>query len=234
MIEIKKKLKKIKVISFDLDDTLWLIEPIIKNANEKIIKHIIEKYPRINLQEFLTDKFINTYQNIKKTNPKFALNLTELKRLTYESLLLKYNYNPKDSYVLIKEFYKLRHDIIFFSDVIPILKLISKKYKIISITNGNADINRLKIREYFLDQFRAGDIGYKKPNPNIFLYACKSIKIPPTAIMHIGDNPIDDVMGAKSVGMKSVWLNRFNKEWENEEKPDIMIRSLYDLKSLLL
>ena len=66
MIEIKKKLKKIRVISFDLDDTLWLIEPIIKNANEKIIKHIIEKYPRINLQEFLTDKFINTYQNIKK------------------------------------------------------------------------------------------------------------------------------------------------------------------------
>jgi putative hydrolase of the HAD superfamily len=35
-------------------------------------------------------------------------------------------------------------------------------------------------------------------------------------VLHVGDDPLADVVGAERAGMQSVWLNREAREWPAE------------------
>ena len=50
----------------------------------------------------------------------------------------------------------------------------------------------------------------------------------------MGDNPFDDVLGAKGVGMNAVWINRDGKNIDEEQpQPDYQITSLAQLPEIL-
>jgi len=62
----------------------------------------------------------------------------------------------------------------------------------------------------------------------LFKTAVKDFNIHPKEMLHIGDG-INDVLGANHIGADSVWINRNNKIWKEEEKPTYEIRSLREL-----
>jgi FMN phosphatase YigB (HAD superfamily) len=37
--------------------------------------------------------------------------------------------------------------------------------------------------------------------------------VEPARVLHIGDDPLADVVGATQAGMQAVWLNRDGREW---------------------
>ena len=52
------------------------------------------------------------------------------------------------------------------------------------------------------------EIGVRKPHPDIFTRTLSALAVPPEAALHVGDDPIADVGGAKSVGMLAIHLRR--------------------------
>ena len=67
----------------------------------------------------------------------------------------------------------------------------------------------------------------------IFHAACAGLDLPPQEVLHIGDDPALDVLGASAAGMRSAWLNRTGAVWQHAVKPDVVARDLDELAGLL-
>ncbi len=50
--------------------------------------------------------------------------------------------------------------------------------------------------------------GHEKPDPRIFESAISRLQVPTDAILHVGDNPIDDLQGARESGMRAELVDR--------------------------
>jgi putative hydrolase of the HAD superfamily len=107
------------------------------------------------------------------------------------------------------------------------------------ITNGAADFQREKVRlleiEHLFDAvIISGEVGLAKPDAAIFALAMERMGVEPEGVWHVGDNLVTDVGGAKAAGIGSVWINRRGRPFpDGEMRPDLEIRSLSDLHSLI-
>jgi HAD superfamily hydrolase (TIGR01662 family) len=71
--------------------------------------------------------------------------------------------------------------------------------------------------------------GYAKPHPSIFLITLKKMRTTANYCLHVGDDPISDIQGAKNVGMKTAFVKRR----ETKADADIHIERLSELTKLL-
>ncbi len=80
------------------------------------------------------------------------------------------------------------------------------------LTNGFRETHREKIAllglEDLLDAVIISDeVGMVKPNPAIFQLMSERLGVPASQTTMVGDRYDKDILGAKSVGMKTIWLN---------------------------
>jgi putative hydrolase of the HAD superfamily len=54
----------------------------------------------------------------------------------------------------------------------------------------------------------SSELGIAKPNPRIFRHALDRLGVEPSAALHVGDAPLEDVEGAQAAGMEAVLLDR--------------------------
>lgn len=73
-------------------------------------------------------------------------------------------------------------------------------------------------------------VGLHKPDPRIFELACERVGVAPHEAAHVGDHMYADVLGAESVGMMPVLIDR-----HEGDDPDYcrFIRSLDDIEAAL-
>lgn len=69
-------------------------------------------------------------------------------------------------------------------------------------------LNKFDIRKYFERVVISVEVGWRKPRPEIFLEALDQLNLSPGDALYVGDNYYADVIGAKSVGMDVIWINR--------------------------
>ncbi len=72
--------------------------------------------------------------------------------------------------------------------------------------------------------------GYVKPHLSIFLETLSMLGVDPKDCLHVGDDPISDIRGAKEVGM----VTAFVKRGMLEADADLSIRRLDELEVYLL
>jgi len=106
-------------------------------------------------------------------------------------------------------------------------------YRLAVITNGNADVRRLGLADYFQFALCAEELGIGKPDPHPFEEALRRAGVPAAQAVHIGDHPSDDIQGARNAGMRAVWFNPQGKPWDGDDHPDAEIRTLDQLPTLL-
>jgi len=70
--------------------------------------------------------------------------------------------------------------------------------------------------------------GFAKPHPSIFVDTLKKLRTNASNCLHVGDDPIADIKGAKSIGMKTAFIKRR----EIETEADIEIKQLSELTTL--
>jgi putative hydrolase of the HAD superfamily len=93
-------------------------------------------------------------------------------------------------------------------------KLKQRKFKLIIVSNVSSNRNlqsyltRVELESYFDTLVGSGSVGYEKPNPEIFKLASKLSNTPFTRMMHVGDSYREDYLGAVSIGIKAVLLDR--------------------------
>lgn len=95
-----------------------------------------------------------------------------------------------------------------YPEAIRLLAQLSGRYQLASITNGNSDISRTAIDQYFEFHVSAESAGAAKPSSKIFLHTLALANVvDPADAIHIGDSFEDDVEGASAAGMKTIWLD---------------------------
>ena len=82
----------------------------------------------------------------------------------------------------------------------------------------------------------SGDIGWAKPDARAFDHIIAAIGLPPEHLLYVGDDIVNDMQGAKAVGMATAWLPR-RGQGESQAGPpacvDVTITGLTDLVDLL-
>jgi putative hydrolase of the HAD superfamily len=102
-----------------------------------------------------------------------------------------------------------------YEDVVPTLKALKNRgFKLIVISNVSSGKNlkiymqKAEIPDCFDALIASGDVGYEKPNPEIFKIASKLSNTPLKSILHIGDKYEEDYLGASNTGLKSLLIDR--------------------------
>jgi putative hydrolase of the HAD superfamily len=89
-----------------------------------------------------------------------------------------------------------------------------------------------ELLEVLLDSTR---IGVGKPDLEIFRIALGKLNLPPTKVIFVGDSFDRDIIPARQLGMKTVWMKGPNPRLpETFEPADYDISSLMELESILL
>ena len=213
----------IKAISFDLDDTLWPLLPVILKAEKDTNKWLIENYPAVeNL--LISDEVKEIRDSLISQESKLVYQLSKLRELTLVELAMRSGYTKKESESLARDSFKIffagRNDVTLYEGVEKVLESLKQKYVLGVITNGNADIKKIGIDHYFDFNISASNVNAGKPEPEIFEEALKQTGFRAEEICHVGDHPVNDVEGSNNFGMKSIWFNEKGVDWPLDEKPD--------------
>lgn len=223
----------IRTITLDLDDTLWAIHPVIERAERKLRDWLRDNYPRTTDMFSATD-ILKLRENIAREYPGKSHDFTFLRRTVLERLGNASGYGDGLVDGAMTVFSALRNDVDVFPEVRPALQSLRQDYCVIAVTNGNADLNRIGIRDLFHEVISAASAGAAKPDRQIFEAAVHAGGAGAHETLHVGDHPEADVVGARDAGLKSVWVNRSGDDWPDHlQRPDAIVKDVGELLSLL-
>lgn len=128
-----------------------------------------------------------------------------------------------------------------YPDIKMILEILSQKYKLGVIANqvaGTKDrLDNWDIGKYFDVVVASAEAGCAKPDLKLFNLALEQAGCKPNEAVMIGDRLDNDVVPAKQLGMKTVWVRQGFAKYQsisNEtEKPDFIIDSIGDILDIL-
>ena len=215
--------KQIRVITFDLDDTLWDNVPTITKAEIETRKWIENKVGKIDWGDL--NDFLNLREELIKEDVSIKWDISKLRKEIFRRKLAhitpeKYrNKLVEDAFAV---FISRRHEVKLFDGVEIALKQLSKNFLLGVLTNGNADIFRFNIGKYFSFSVSSLEAKNSKPNRAHFDKAIEIIEnIKFDEILHIGDHQVNDILAAYNLGIESLWFNNNESTWDqNFPKPD--------------
>lgn len=222
----------IKAITFDLDDTLWEIWPVVERAEQRLHDWLAIHYPQIP-QRFTPLELRNLSEEIVTARPEIAHDRTQLRKEALWLAAQRSDCTAFDVEAAFAVFYAARNAVELFADVRPALERLARRYTLASLSNGNADVRLIGLDDVFRFSFNAIDAGAAKPDPRLFRMACSQLEARPDQIVHVGDDPEHDVQGAAGVGFRTVWLNRTGRDWPGGPRADAEISDLAALVAVL-
>lgn len=92
-------------------------------------------------------------------------------------------------------------------------QLHKKGYKLGLVSNGKSpfqerSFNALGVSELFGTVVVSEAVGYRKPDPKIFMLACDALNASPENVIFVGDNPTADIQGANNLGIYTIYIPR--------------------------
>ncbi|ALG66880.1 HAD family hydrolase [Beggiatoa leptomitoformis] len=223
----------IRAICFDLDDTLWPIDPVIKRAEKSLFAWLRQHYPHIPKQ-FSINELAKRRQKLLETQPDLHYNLGLLRKLGLAQAAVEVGYQAEMAEIAFEVFQTARHQVTFYKDVLPVLKRLQGRYILGTLTNGSADIHRVGLGDIMNFSLMASDVNAAKPHPALFEAACQRANASPEEVIHVGDDEECDIAGALAIGMKAVWINRSYKSPSGKYHPHAIISNLVELERLLI
>lgn len=223
----------ISAITFDLDDTLWPCDTVIAHAEQVYFDWFDTHYPVVTQQEDSTS-LREKRRALLQEHPELVNDVTEWRLLGTRRLLAEYGVSESAAEHAMEAFLHARQAVEFYDDVMDGLQDLSLHFRLGALTNGNADLERIGASHLF-DSVQYATLELPaKPAPDMFLKAFDELGVAPEAVLHVGDNPVTDIGGARQLGCKTAWINRGILVYPDDEEPaDINITSLHDLVALL-
>jgi len=219
-------------ITFDLDDTLWDIWPTIAIAERRLHDWLISHYPRIAAQ-YTALELRALAGEVAAADPSLAHDRTAVRKRALAAAAQRCGYPNFLVEPAFEVFFAARNEVIFFEEVIPALERLQSRYTLGAVTNGNADLGRIGLDHLFDFCLSPVDIGVAKPDTAMFREAIRLVGADPHEILHVGDDPIHDVRGARTAGMRTCWVNRGNGSWPGNDPADIEVSTLEELEVVL-
>ncbi|CAI8819358.1 MULTISPECIES: HAD family hydrolase [Pseudomonas] len=225
----------IELITFDLDDTLWDTAPVIASAEAILRQWLTDNAP--NLGGVPVEHLFSIREQVLREEPGLKHRISAVRRRVLFRALQEAGYDQWQASELADQafetFLHARHQLEVFPEVQPTLEILANHFALGVVTNGNADVRRLGLADYFKFALCAEDIGIAKPDARLFHEALQRGGATAQTAVHIGDHPGDDIAGAQQAGLRAVWFNPTGKPWNADHAPDAEIRSLTELPGLL-
>lgn len=213
-----QELTRLKVISFDLDNTIWDNSPVIRNAVSAEYNHMVKNFPSIAIlfENRKNYKVLGELRNeVRRLHPDLCHDLNFMRRRTLELLGEKANLTKEEIDELVEGAFNAFNDTrqevsdFFYPGVIEMLELLKRRgFTVVAVTNGTAQVERIpEIKHLFDHAINGFTAGALKPHKAPFEQILSLTKVQKEEVLHIGDNIVDDVKGSVDFGMKVVWIN---------------------------
>jgi len=196
----------IRVIAFDLDDTLWEVVPVIKRAELLLANWLEEQVPGYSYE---TSNLKSIRESLLNEDPTLSYRLTAFRQRLIETSLLS---------CLNEE-----------NAALDTLRNVAQSFQLGAITNGNADIYRLGLNDCFSFAFSAEQVGAPKPSPDLFHAALAHTGCEPAQMVYVGDDPVKDVDAANNVGLHTIWMRSKVGSLKGDSNPNETINDIREL-----
>ena len=235
-MKFHRTLLPFKVMSFDLDDTLYDNSEVIRLAELNCVD-FLRNSSHINQLDL--DYWHSWKHQIERNDPILCEDVTAWRMATIQAMLQFHDKNTVEIEEICRDamdyFLQWRHKIDVPQQSFEVLNLLQSKYKLAALTNGNVVPERIGFSQFALTLW-GGKNGRAKPHCDLFHQAAKYFRVEPHEILHIGDNLTSDVQGAIQAGCQAVWLNLSEKTFAQFEEasvlPTVEISVLSDLLKL--
>ncbi len=199
-----------RVITFDLDDTLWDVRPALITAEHSTRAWLRQHAPDM-FARFDSNALHAIRNELLANDPALAHQLSRMRRDTYYVALQRTGYRDDEAARIADAAFAVfldgRHSVTPFDGVADMLAELSQHYVLGALSNGNANLQRIPIGVHFAFHFSAEQVGAAKPHRAMFDAAVDHSNVDRNDMLHVGDNFEHDVQGAWNAGISAVWVN---------------------------
>lgn len=201
----------IKVIGFDADDTLWICEPIFRNAEAKVCELLTPWMEREALLNRILEIHVRNMPLYGYGIKGYILSLTET------ALEISDGKVSQEVLTRILELGKemLQEPVVLINDVESVLPKLKERYKLIVVTKGDLlDQQRKLEASGLLPLFDGVEIlSDKKPDDYRKMFSRQNIA--PSEFMMIGNSLKSDILPVMELGSKGVYIP-YEITWAHE------------------
>lgn len=223
----------IRLVSFDLDDTLWDARPVLLRAEQALQDWLRQQHPAL-ADRLSTAALLDLRRQVIAAEPELAHDLSHVRRRALQLAAEGAGLPASVGDAAFAEFLRWRSRITPFADAEATLARLARRYTLVSLTNGNADLAAIGLDRHFALSLSPAEAGSAKPDPGMFLHACRELDIAPDQAVHVGDDADTDIGGATAAGLRSIWYNPAGKPWPGGPPATAEVRSLAELPARLV
>jgi 2-haloalkanoic acid dehalogenase type II len=209
---------KIRAIAFDLDNTLWDVDPVLVRAEERWMQWLRDNCPRIP-ERLSLDEMRTARMQLAAREPHNAHDMTYLRIASLAQHARECGYDESIAEAAFEIFITERNQIDLFADVRAGLHRLRARYTLATLSNGNADLGRIGLADLFSVSLNARGIGAAKPDRRCFERLAGDLRLEPQQVIYVGDDPVLDVEAARAAGLATAWMNRTNQPWPATVRP---------------
>lgn len=197
----------IQAITFDLDDTLWPVGPVIAAAEQAVHDWFAEQLPPV-AERFDVEGLRRLRIEIADRHPDKAHDLSAMRRLSLREACRCSGVDEAHAEPAFQTFFRARNRVTLYPEVASTLSRLAEHHPLVALTNGNADLRLTGLHRWFRFSVSAIQAGAAKPDPRMFHHAAERLNLPADRILHVGDDLDRDVAGARAAGYQAVLLDR--------------------------
>jgi len=230
---------KYKAIIFDLDNTLL----DYSSSELKSMQRTVQEYGFFHNERFIWNNFwtlfskINTNYWLNRNKSGYKIN--QVLEFSFRDTLLELGLDHSGSKRLADLYWNaFCNSSDLEENALHLLSQLHGDYKLAVISNGIGEAQRGRLAagemEHYFDTLVISDeVGYWKPDNEIFNVALKRLEINHTEALFVGDSLDADYYGALNADIDFCFYNREGNPIENHINPKYMINSLLDLRGCL-
>ena len=226
-------LDDLRAVAFDLDNTLWDVGPVLVRAERCLREWLHEHCPRITERVSIEDMRA-ARERLASSEPHNAHDFTYLRLTALAAHAREWGYGQEVAERAFQVFFAARNEVQPYADVQPALERLRRRYKLASLSNGNADLELIGLAPLFSVSLNARQVGAAKPHPRCFEHLARDLRLEARNILYVGDDPLLDVEAARAAGLRTAWMNRSQAPWPPDLEPaDIDVADCMHLAQLL-
>jgi putative hydrolase of the HAD superfamily len=236
----------VKAVIFDFIGTLTeLVEYSLEDAENRMFRSLVANGYNADRDSFF-EAYNEAYQKYRKIRYEQLVEVTNAVWVSEALNSLGYHTTPQDEGIEAAVN-------VFFEDYLNALRLrsfaklalqkLSQNFKLGLVSNFTyapviyAGLRKLGVNGFFDAVLVSEAIGWRKPSPKIFREALRRLRVRAAEAVYVGDTPLDDIQGAKNVGMKTIFIpSQFNSLSDMQkapQQPDFVVKSLPEVFQVL-
>ena len=221
---------------FDVDDTLY--EQLVPFADA--YKNLFDT--DIDMEKFyLLSRYYSDVKFEASRNGEMTMDEYHIYRIQEAAKDLGVYLTDEQALSMQKQYKKNQQKLQMSNITISILELAKKNnVKLGVITNGPSEhqwgkVDALGVEKWIPREniIVSGDLGINKPDKRIFEVMQEKLQLGVESLYYIGDSLENDIVGANNAGWKSIWINRYNKEYSPGTEIYKEVQNNYELFEII-